>query len=347
MDDCYSYPAIYPGVISGVKVLTAVTCTISIVAACWIIVTYLAFKDLRTAGRQLLLNLSIADILVAGSHFVGVMANYERFIYNSTESVSAHDPLCVSQAAVTMFSSIASFLWTMSIAVYMLAVALSTNQKILKRMVVVIYVISWGVPVPFVVVSAATKTLGFQYTGSTGCYTLDNAYGHNTKAIVIDILSYEMWVYLAYIFLPIVYLTVFSHLRCRKETRAYNNLIAASKTDIKLLLIPIAFLLLRIWTTVDDVFAFYTDSYYQLVYRCSTANAVLLFLQSIGLNSQGTVNGILFCLLTKQVRLRWSRVIRRLFCRGSHIKGPELLEETGDRSSEDVATYGSVNSFKE
>lgn len=168
MDDCYSYPAIYPGVISGVKVLTAVTCTISIVAACWIIVTYLAFKDLRTAGRQLLLNLSIADILVAGSHFVGVMANYERFIYNSTESVSAHDPLCVSQAAVTMFSSIASFLWTMSIAVYMLAVALSTNQKILKRMVVVIYVISWGVPVPFVVVSAATKTLGFQYTGSTG-----------------------------------------------------------------------------------------------------------------------------------------------------------------------------------
>lgn len=170
--ECHSkYPAIYPGVITSIKVVTGITCLISIAAACWIITTYCAFKDLRTTARQLLVNLSIADILIAGSHFIGTMANYERYILqNETIGTfeSAHDPLCVSQASVTMFSSIASFLWTMCIAVYMLALTLSVRKIILKRMVVLMYLVSWGVPVPFVVAAAATRSLGFQYTGELG-----------------------------------------------------------------------------------------------------------------------------------------------------------------------------------
>lgn len=169
------YPAIYPGVIRSVKVLTGVASSLSIAAACWIIVTYFLFKDLRTTARQLLVNLSIADILVAGSHFVGAVLNYERFIpyYNNYSSIeSTNDTLCVSQAAVTMFSSISSFLWTMSIAIYMLTLTVSGNKKILKWMVVVMYVVCWTVPVVFVIASSANKFLGFQYTGATGLYII-------------------------------------------------------------------------------------------------------------------------------------------------------------------------------
>lgn len=168
----HEYPAIYPGVITAVKVLTGVTGPLSIAAACWIIVTYFLFKDLRTTARQLLVNLSIADILVAGSHFVGAMQNYERFIpyYNNNSSIdtSRNDTLCVSQAAVTMFSSISSFLWTMSIAIYMLTLTVSGNKKVLKWMVIIMYVVCWGVPIIFVIASGADKLLGFQYTGATG-----------------------------------------------------------------------------------------------------------------------------------------------------------------------------------
>lgn len=165
------YPAIYPGVITGIKVVTGIACTISIAAACWVITTYIVFKDLQTTARQLLVNLSIADILVAGSHFVGAMGNYERFIpyYNNGSDriyASAHDPLCISQGAVTMFSSIALFLWTMCIAMYILALTLSVSKKILKRMVVVMYMVCWGIPIPIVVAAGAVKSLGFQDTGT-------------------------------------------------------------------------------------------------------------------------------------------------------------------------------------
>ena len=172
----WPFPAVNPGVVTGVKTVIAISSSISMAAACWIILTFFLFKDLRTTARQLLVNLSIADIFVAGSHFVGAYVNYERLFplykYNATDGHipdnSTRDALCVSQAAVTMFSSIASFLWTMSIAVYMLALALSTSKKTLKRMVVVMYLVSWGVPIPFVVTTAALKKLGVQLTGEVG-----------------------------------------------------------------------------------------------------------------------------------------------------------------------------------
>ena len=79
--------------------------------------------------------------------------------------------------------------------------------------------------------------------------------------------------------------------------------------------------------------------------------------QNIGINSQGTVNAILFCLLTRQVRLRWYLTLKRL-CKCGRSEDEtvheELLDETLDDSYSEadlgkgkgaaVSTYGSVNS---
>lgn len=54
------------------------------------------------------------------------------------------------------------------------------------------------------------------YNNYAGCYSAYNINGTDTKARIMDILSYEMWVYMAYIFLPIIYLTVIYYIRCRK-----------------------------------------------------------------------------------------------------------------------------------
>ena len=168
------YPAVKPGVIIGVKVVTSICCCVSIAGACWIILTYFIFKNLRTTARQLLVNLSIADILIAGSHWVGTLVNYDRFMpyLNGNLTVISHnDSLCASQAAFTLYGSISSFLWTMSIAFYMLLVALSVRKTALKVVVVVIYIVSWGMPVPILIASAVQKYLGFQYTGATCMFT--------------------------------------------------------------------------------------------------------------------------------------------------------------------------------
>lgn len=169
--NCSYFPAIYPGVIRTVQALTGITATFSIAGSSFIILTYAIFKSLRTTPRQLLVNLSVADILIASSHFVGSIANYQRFIpyYNGNlTNISSHDPLCITQAAVTMYGSIALFLWMISMAIYMLVSIVSQNRKLLKVSVVVMHVICWGLPSLFIVISAVKKYFGYQLTGESG-----------------------------------------------------------------------------------------------------------------------------------------------------------------------------------
>ena len=61
-----------------------------------------------------------------------------------------------------------------------------------------------------------------------------------------------------------------------------SNILAATKTDIKLLLVPISFLLLRIWTTITDIFVFYNNNNHKKMsdFPCDNASAVLLFLHA-------------------------------------------------------------------
>ena len=74
-----------------------------------------------------------------------------------------------------------------------------------------------------------------------------------------------------------------------------------------------------------------------------------LFRQAIGINAQGFVNAVLFCLLTRQVRMRWYHVLLRL-CRRKNDQVAQgqsetLLEDTLDLSTTNslqTTHYGSI-----
>ena len=148
------------------------TAVLSVFGASLIIFTYAAFKDLRTTARQLLVNLSVADIIIALSHFVGLLANYETTFHAEkgiTENISYNTtPLCATQGAFTAFGTVASFLWSMLIAVYMLVLTQSKTMKPRKILVPIIYIASWGIPTVIVIVLAARGYLGYNPEDSPG-----------------------------------------------------------------------------------------------------------------------------------------------------------------------------------
>lgn len=115
-----------------------------------IILTYIVFKDLRTPARQQLVNLSIADIIVAGSHFVGLVAfKVEDYIYQEEHNgVFNHSKtLCHVQAGFTMCGTIASFLWSLALGLYLLIVIVLRRPDFGRYLIFVYYLICWGVPV--------------------------------------------------------------------------------------------------------------------------------------------------------------------------------------------------------
>ena len=168
---CHFIPADKPEFILALQVVVGATCILSILGAGLIILTYVAFRDLRTTARQLLVNLSIADLIVAVSHLAGILSNYDRFRKdpcNTRVSSSSGDVWCSTQGGITMFSSLASFLWTLAVAVYLFAVIVVRKPNLAKKLVVVFYVLCWGIPAVLVVVFGMENYLGFEENVDTG-----------------------------------------------------------------------------------------------------------------------------------------------------------------------------------
>ena len=163
------YPSHKPYFILAVKITVGTTCVLSILGASLIILTYLAFHDLRTTARKLLVNLSVADIVVAASHFVGLFTNYERFLHNGNSRNA--DVRCSIQAGFTMYGSIASILWTIAVALYMFTVIVLRKPTTAKRTLPVYFLVCWGVPVVFTVSFGLKKYLGFEQSVDIGRFT--------------------------------------------------------------------------------------------------------------------------------------------------------------------------------
>ena len=156
--------------ILALKVLSGITCLLSILGAGLIIATYAAFKDLRTVARQPLVNLSVADMTVAASHFVGLaVLHVERYeiSYSSDANASNHsaeqDALCQVQGGFTMFGTLSSFLWTLALGFYMLLVIVLRRPDVTRYLLLLYYPVCWGVPLTLTMWFALAKPtyLGF------------------------------------------------------------------------------------------------------------------------------------------------------------------------------------------
>ena len=104
---------------------------------------------------------------------MGLLANYESMFQisgeddNVTDATLSHtNPLCSAQGAFTAFGTVASFLWSMLIAVYMLVLTQSKTAKPRKIIVPIIYVVSWGTPIVIIVALAAMDYLGYNLNDS-------------------------------------------------------------------------------------------------------------------------------------------------------------------------------------
>ncbi len=168
MNNTDFYPAIRPKFLLALEILVGTTCILSILGASLIILTYVAYKDLRTTARQLLVNLSVADWIVAASHFVGIF-HYKTFIPQYNRHYRSNtDTLCSVQGAFAMFSTVASFLWTISLAAYMFTIIVWRRPKLAKRLVVLFYLVCWGIPTILTIWFGFKKFFGFIETTDVG-----------------------------------------------------------------------------------------------------------------------------------------------------------------------------------
>lgn len=157
----------------AIRVVVGVTCSLSMLGALLIILSYICIKDIRTKARQVLVHLSIADFGVACANFIGVCVYFDQYIRHcpfeskaGNESFFENDlkahtvsngvntwtscevllQLCKTQAFMAAYSTLASVLWTLSLAVYIYCLVFHTNKKVHLRVIYFAYVFCWGMP---------------------------------------------------------------------------------------------------------------------------------------------------------------------------------------------------------
>ncbi|XP_025906821.1 G-protein coupled receptor 157 [Nothoprocta perdicaria] len=273
------------------RVAVLLSCALSFVGSGLLVGTHALWPELRTRPRQLLLYLSLADLLSALSYFYGVLRDFERTSWD-----------CVLQGALSTFSNTSSFFWTMAIALY-LYLTLVRGSPTGTGLLCCFHVVSWGVPLGITVAAVALKKIGYDASNvSVGwCWVNLDAEDH----VLWMLLTGKVWEILAYVTLPVLYLLIKKHInRAHAALSEYRPILSStpafqprtSIADKKLILIPVIFIILRIWSTVRFILT--------LCNSPAVQNSVLVVLHGIGNTFQGGANCIMFVLCTRVVRAR-------------------------------------------
>lgn len=328
----------------ALRVLVTVTCISSIIGSGAIILTYICFPDIRTLARQLLVNLSIADFTTALSILVGLLVFYDKLL-DGNPSVG-YQRACLAQGVFAVFATQSSILWTIAIAVYMFAIIVLKKPSVGKKVAVVSYVVCWGIPLVLTVWLAVDGFLGYETAATPGFCAIRGWSGGSSNPaerrneVYPIVVGYEMWLYIAFIVLPVLYIAIKCHIKVKLTKvggRTSLTLQSAVKTaDRKLIFVPLLFMVLRVWSIVVDTATYYLPLEARAKYLHSYASAVFGALEGIGTSGQGAANGILFCLFTQIVRHKLLNAAKCVYCRNRcSNKGSYLLEsETGLESDE-------------
>ena len=233
------YPGIEPAYLLAERIVVSIICILSIIGATLVIFSFLCntktgcnLKELYykiCCGYQIrerdsnnvlvtkyrvksfnfiLINLSVADIIVAASHFWGLQMklesefapNYTEYREHNLSAISTgYNISCITQAAFTAFSTVASFFWTDILAIFLafnlifekcsnnclarlkkdtapeeIAVAEEGNAPNCCESPFFMYIlfplIGWAVPMVMVVAFATYKELGYTEDYDGGKY---------------------------------------------------------------------------------------------------------------------------------------------------------------------------------
>ena len=299
---CVNSSITEPCLEKGVAGVGLVSDMASVISTILIIVSFLVIKDLRTQARTLLFYISVADLFNSSwymfAHIWSLVNIYFTMCYPQKPLFEVS--MCIFQATMNVYFTAVSFIWTMILAIYILSLIYKRNRFITKRCHIILALVGWCIPIPFVLFGFLANIFGPGRSTDSAGWCFMAYYGNEvnlTKMHALsEILGGKFFDIFTLIVLTVVYF--FAVLKyCRDRMKPRLN--SVTEQEVKLVLVPVAFMFMRIWGVVRCILELYQAFNNQK--RCYE---FLAYMQAIGDPAQGWVNGIIFIILTKELRER-------------------------------------------
>jgi len=193
-------------------------CILSILGSLAIMLTYVLVKDIRSKARELLVHISLMDIMYSTSNLVGLAIPYGDHLgadnarNMSSTSYMNYDRICQAQAAFGVYGTIGSVLWTLGLAVYLYYRIVSRDDNVTKWVVRLLYIVCYALPLyPTLWLLFAHKLGYWQHVPMSGggwCAVRENI------DPLVNFMTYDVWIWLGVILIPL-YVSI--HVRIREE----------------------------------------------------------------------------------------------------------------------------------
>lgn len=140
-----------PKVTTEVKYAVVVSCILSVFSSLFIIVTYYLWREIRTTSRKLVVYLSWANLFLSFGYGYGALRDYP---------INGFVTDCVIQSVVSTFCQTSSFVWTVSVSVYLYITLVKNDINTAENSMQYFHIAAWACPAPII---AAGKNFGFLY----------------------------------------------------------------------------------------------------------------------------------------------------------------------------------------
>lgn len=200
---------------TSIRWVVGVTCVLSMIGSVLIILSYFLIPAIRTKAREILVNLSLMDFMVATANLVGILTDYANDIpmHNASDpGIVTEKNLCIAQASFAMYGTISSVLWTICIAVYVFLRIMLEGSKLAQRCVYVFYVICYGLPLVMTIWYSTTGKLGFDHYGGSGWCSL-RLYDQHGTVPFNPIFGNDIWIYLTMVLVPLLFISLHFYIR--------------------------------------------------------------------------------------------------------------------------------------
>lgn len=235
--------------------------------------------------------------------------------------------LCKGQSALTTGASLSSFFWTMNIALFLYISIVQNRKTLANRLIPFFHIVGWGLPILIVSLGLGYNALGYDtFSGQQvgWCWVRSGDNIPEDCTLFWRIFAGKGWEILSYIVTFFLYIRIKFFLRKKTSNRDEGNnslnstlsekdpLVLQKSNDLgkksrdalhqadkKLILIPVVFVFIRIWSTL------------RFCIRASQEFYWLALISGVGDSLQGFVDCIIFCFLTRKIRHKLFPFLRK------------------------------------
>jgi G protein-coupled receptor 157 len=176
-------------------------------------VVILRWKDIRTGSRAIITYLSIADFFTAFGYIIGSLNYSINYASTHQQGCVIFTYFCQIQSFITSSSSLSSFFWTSSLAIYLYLSIVHNKVALVKKLFPFFHVVNWLVPIVICFPLLVTGYLGYSYLGvSTWCFIDDTHFKFSSEGVLLVMVAGKFWEIVSYVVVIVLYFLIKRHI---------------------------------------------------------------------------------------------------------------------------------------